>query len=160
MLAATASIEVPTGDFSIDVPLPQPSSPPTDTRSFTPSFTTAIQAPSTMDMDRNKTPPPLRPYVRCPFTYEHKDQEILKLASIEQLAEHCESLRRKYADSTDSAVRSFIQLPNPDMIYHIAYSLDLEYQPVSPYRRILPTTSGNRHSPPTPSSRQDNKRSK
>src|SRR5437016_3080107 len=76
-----ASAEVPTGDFSIDAPLPQPTTPPTDTCSFFPSFTTAIQAPSTMDLDCNKTPPSLPPYVRCPFTYEHKDQKILKSAS-------------------------------------------------------------------------------
>src|SRR5437773_7029300 len=56
---AAATVEIPTGDFTIDAPLPQPTTPPTDTRSFLPSFTTAIQAPSTMEPDRNKTPPPL-----------------------------------------------------------------------------------------------------
>src|SRR5437660_351230 len=103
-----------------------------------------------MDMDRSQTPPPPHPYVCCPFTYEHKDQEILRAALIEQLAEHCESFHQKYADSTDSAVHSFIQLPNPDMIYHIAYSLDMEYQQVSPYCCILSGIPGHCHSPPTP----------
>ena len=72
-----------------------------------------------MELDRNKTPPPLPPYVRCPFTYEHKDQEILKSASTDQMAEHCNSLRRKYTDSTDTTIQSFIQLPLPDMIHHV-----------------------------------------
>ena len=51
------------------------------------------------------------------------------------MAEHCNSLRRKYTDSTDNAVRSFIQLPIADMSYHIRYSLDTEYQQASPYAR-------------------------
>src|SRR5437773_304552 len=55
---AAATVEIPTGDFTIDAPLPKPTTPPTDSRSFLPSFTTAIQAPSTMDLDCNKTPPP------------------------------------------------------------------------------------------------------
>ena len=118
-----------------------------------------------MDVDRNKTPPPLPPYVRCPFTYERKDQQILKSATKEQMSEHCESLRRKYADSTDTAVKSFIQLPIADMAYHINYSLESEYQPFSPYQRVSIGTPGPQraclaHSPPTPSSRQDNKRAK
>src|SRR5437879_3560260 len=42
----TAMVEVPTGDFTINAPLPQPTTPPTDTHSFFPSFTTTIQVPS------------------------------------------------------------------------------------------------------------------
>src|SRR5438128_8162078 len=116
-------IEIPTGDFTINAPLPQPTTPPTDTHSFLPSFTTAIQAPSTIDLDCNKTPPPLPPYLCCPFTYERKDQLILLAATPEQMTEHCESLRQKYATSTNPAVCSFIKLPILDMVYHIQFSL-------------------------------------
>src|SRR5207244_3053548 len=52
---ALTSGKVPTGDFSIDVPLPPPTTPPTDMHSLIPSFTTTIQAPSTMELDHNKT---------------------------------------------------------------------------------------------------------
>src|SRR5438128_8727872 len=84
-------------------------------------------------------------YVCVPFTYEHKDQEILKAASTDQMAEHCASLRRKYAESTDSAVRSFIQLPIADMSFHIKYSLDTEYQPASLYARCTIGIPGPLH---------------
>src|SRR5438128_2247733 len=157
---AVAMVEIPTGDFTIDAPLPKPTTPPTDSRSFLPSFTTAIQPPSTMDLDRNQTPPPPPPYLRCPFTYEYKAQTILRAATPEQMTEHCESLRRKYATATDPAVRSFIQLPIPDMAHHIQYSLDNEYRSVSPYGRILHYIPSFSRSPPSPSSRWDIKRSK
>src|SRR5437879_811565 len=104
-----------------------------------------------MELDHNKTPPP--PYVCCPFTYEHKDQLILKLASAEQLAEHCKNLHQKYADSTKTAIVSFIRLPIPDMTHHILHSLATEYQLGSPYQHILTSSLlSSIHSPPTPSS--------
>ena len=155
---AAATTEILTGDFTINTPLPQPSTPPTDTRSFLPSFTTAIQAPASMELDCNKTPPPPPPYVQCPFMYKHKDQLILKLAMPAQMAEHCESLRRKYADSTDTAIQSFIELPLSDMVHHVQHSLDHEYQPFFPYGQVLRTPSFR--SPPSPSSSRDTKRTK
>src|SRR5438128_11777308 len=105
-------------------PIPHPPLLPMTLILFSPPFTTTIQAPSLMALDLNKTPPPPPPYHHCPFMYEHKDQLILKSASPAQMAEHCESLQWKYADSTDTAVQSFIQLPILDMIYHVQHSLD------------------------------------
>src|SRR5438128_498783 len=84
------------------------------------------------------------PYVRCPFTYEWRDQKTLHSATTEQMAEHCESLHRKYAKSTDTAVRSFIQLPIADMAFHVKYSLDTEYQLCSPYQRVSQGIPGPR----------------
>src|SRR5438128_936160 len=162
---AAADPAVPSGNFTLSVPLPSSSTNTDDSRSYIPSFTTSILGSSStatgMDMDSTSSPP-TRPPPSCPFAYNPEQRTALKKMSDEEMANYCESLRLPYADNTDPFYRDFLDLPPTEMARLLRISLAIDYNPASPRPRSRPTTRSvsSARTPPTPSSRRVDKRSK
>src|SRR5438128_931574 len=162
---AAADTAVPTGDFTVSVPLPSSSTNTDDSRSFIPSFTTSILGSSStstsMDMDSNMTSPTHTP-ISCPFAYDPEQRKALGEKTDDELASYCESLRPSYANTTDPFYRDFLDLPPTEMARLLRISLRIDYNPASPRPRARPSTRStmSARTPPTPSSRRADKRSK